>query len=297
MTRLQLVSAIRSMGSYLCVGLDTDPEKLPRHLQDQYDRKSADAVFEFNREIIDATKDHCVAYKINTAFYEAGGVKGWEAMERTVNYIPSTHFRIADAKRGDIGNTSAQYARAFFETMPFDAITVAPYMGWDSVRPFLQYKDKWTIVLGLTSNPGADDFELQRMVEVGEGVRMGGEESRTAFKTLWAREEYLYERVLTTAADWGTPENLMFVIGATQAEAFERVRQLTPDHFYLVPGVGAQGGSLEEISKKAMNKDVGLLVNASRAIIYASAGEDFAEAARRAAAGYHQEMKLYLHLD
>ena len=285
------------MGSYLCVGLDTDPEKLPRHLQDQYDRKSADAVFEFNREIIDATKDHCVAYKINTAFYEAGGVKGWEAMERTVNYIPSTHFRIADAKRGDIGNTSAQYARAFFETMPFDAITVAPYMGWDSVRPFLQYKDKWTIVLGLTSNPGADDFELQRMVEVGEGVRMGGEESRTAFKTLWAREEYLYERVLTTAADWGTPENLMFVIGATQAEAFERVRQLTPDHFYLVPGVGAQGGSLEEISKKAMNKDVGLLVNASRAIIYASAGEDFAEAARRAAAGYHQEMKLYLHLD
>jgi orotidine-5'-phosphate decarboxylase len=297
MTRLQLVSAIRSMGSYLCVGLDTDPEKLPRHLQDQYDRKSADAVFEFNREIIDATKDHCVAYKINTAFYEAGGVKGWEAMERTVNYIPSTHFRIADAKRGDIGNTSAQYARAFFETMPFDAITVAPYMGWDSVRPFLQYKDKWTIVLGLTSNPGADDFELQRMVEVGEGVRMGGEESRTAFKTMWAREEYLYERVLTTAADWGTPENLMFVIGATQAEAFERVRQLTPDHFYLVPGVGAQGGSLEEISKKAMNKDVGLLVNASRAIIYASAGEDFAEAARRAAAGYHQEMKLYLHLD
>jgi orotidine-5'-phosphate decarboxylase len=297
MTRLQLVSAIRSMGSYLCVGLDTDPEKLPRHLQDQYDRKSADAVFEFNREIIDATKDHCVAYKINTAFYEAEGVKGWEAMERTVNYIPSTHFRIADAKRGDIGNTSAQYARAFFVTMPFDAITVAPYMGWDSVRPFLQYKDKWTIVLGLTSNPGADDFELQRMVEVGEGVRMGGEESRTAFKTMWAREEYLYERVLTTAADWGTPENLMFVIGATQAEAFERVRQLTPDHFYLVPGVGAQGGSLEEISKKAMNKDVGLLVNASRAIIYASAGEDFAEAARRAAAGYHQEMKLYLHLD
>jgi len=299
MTRLQLVTAIRSMGSYLCVGLDTDPDKIPRHLQDQYDRKGADAVFEFNRQIIDATKDHCVAYKINTAFYEAGGVKGWEAMERTVNYIPSTHFRIADAKRGDIGNTSAQYARAFFETMPFDAITVAPYMGWDSVRPFLQYKDKWTIVLGLTSNPGADDFELQKLVEVGEGegVKMGAKELRMSFKTMWAAEEYLYERVLTTAADWGTPENLMFVIGATQAEAFERARRLTPDHFYLVPGVGAQGGSLEEISKKAMNKDVGLLVNASRAVIYASAGEDFAEAARRAAAGYHQEMKLYLHLD
>jgi orotidine-5'-phosphate decarboxylase len=299
MTRLQLVTAIRSMGSYLCVGLDTDPDKIPRHLQDQYDRKGADAVFEFNRQIIDATKDHCVAYKINTAFYEAGGVKGWEAMERTVNYIPSTHFRIADAKRGDIGNTSAQYARAFFETMPFDAITVAPYMGWDSVRPFLQYKDKWTIVLGLTSNPGADDFELQKLVEggEGEGVKMGAKELRMSFKTMWAAEEYLYERVLTTAADWGTPENLMFVIGATQAEAFERARRLTPDHFYLVPGVGAQGGSLEEISKKAMNKDVGLLVNASRAVIYASAGEDFAEAARRAAAGYHQEMKLYLHLD
>jgi orotidine-5'-phosphate decarboxylase len=299
MTRLQLVTAIRSMGSYLCVGLDTDPDKIPRHLQDQYDRKGADAVFEFNRQIIDATKDHCVAYKINTAFYEAGGVKGWEAMERTVNHIPSTHFRIADAKRGDIGNTSAQYARAFFETMPFDAITVAPYMGWDSVRPFLQYKDKWTIVLGLTSNPGADDFELQKLVEggEGEGVKMGAKELRMSFKTMWAAEEYLYERVLTTAADWGTPENLMFVIGATQAEAFERARRLTPDHFYLVPGVGAQGGSLEEISKKAMNKDVGLLVNASRAVIYASAGEDFAEAARRAAAGYHQEMKLYLHLD
>lgn len=288
MTRQQLVSAIRSMGSYLCVGLDTDPDKIPRHL-----RSGADPVFDFNRQIIDATKEHCVAYKINTAFYESGGVKGWEAMERTVNYIPSTHFRIADAKRGDIGNTSAQYARAFFEVMPFDAITVAPYMGWDSVRPFLQYKDKWTIVLGLTSNPGAEDFELRKMVEVGEGVMEGAKALRTAV-AMWAKEEYLYERVLTTAADWGTPDNLMFVIGATQAEAFERVRRLTPDHFYLVPGVGAQGGSLEEISKKAMNKDVGLLVNASRAVIYASGGEDFAEAARHVAAGYHREMQQYL---
>lgn len=288
MTRQQLVSAIRSMGSYLCVGLDTDPDKIPRHL-----RSGADPVFDFNRQIIDATKEHCVAYKINTAFYESGGVKGWEAMERTVNYIPSTHFRIADAKRGDIGNTSAQYARAFFEVMPFDAITVAPYMGWDSVRPFLQYKDKWTIVLGLTSNPGAEDFEMRKMVEVGEGVMEGAKALRTAV-AMWAKEEYLYERVLTTAADWGTPDNLMFVIGATQAEAFERVRRLTPDHFYLVPGVGAQGGSLEEISKKAMNKDVGLLVNASRAVIYASGGEDFAEAAGRVAAGYHREMQQYL---
>jgi orotidine-5'-phosphate decarboxylase len=295
MTRQQIVSNIRSKGSYLCVGLDTDPDKIPRHLRDQYDRRGADAVFEFNRQIIDATKEHCVAYKINTAFYESGGVKGWEAMERTINYIPTTHFRIADAKRGDIGNTSKHYARAFFETMPFDAITVAPYMGWDSVRPYLEYKDKWTIVLGLTSNPGAEDFELRRM-EAGERVEKGGRVPPAAV-AMWTKEEYLYERVLTTAVQWGTPENLMFVIGATQAEAFERVRRLTPDHFYLVPGVGAQGGSLEEISRKALNKDIGLLVNASRAIIYASGGEDFAEAAKRAAAGYHQEMRRYLQLD
>ena len=267
MTRQELISSIRSKGSYLCVGLDTDLEKVPRHL-----RSGNDPVFEFNRQIIDATKEHCVAYKINTAFYEAMGVKGWDAMERTVNYIPATHFRIADAKRGDIGNTSTQYARTFFETMPFDAITVAPYMGWDSVRPFLEYAHKWTIVLGLTSNSGAADFELQRM------------------KT----GEFLFERVLTTVAEWGSPDNLMFVIGATQAEAFERVRHLTPEHFYLVPGVGAQGGSLEDISLKAMNKDVGLLVNASRAVTYASGGADFGEAAGRVAAGYHSEMRRFL---
>jgi orotidine-5'-phosphate decarboxylase len=275
MTRQELVSSIRSKGSYLSVGLDTDPGKLPRHLRVQYhDKGLVDAVFEFNRQIIDATAPHCVAYKINTAFYEAMGVKGWEAMERTVNYIPASHFRIADAKRGDIGNTSAQYARAFFETMPFDAITVAPYMGEDSVRPFLEYEDKWTIVLGLTSNRGAADFELQRM---------GATES-----------EHLYERVLTTAAEWGSPDNLMFVIGATQREAFEKVRRLMPEHFFLVPGVGAQGGSLEEISTKAMNKEVGLLVNASRAVIYASGGEDFAAAAGRIAGGYHGEMQQFL---
>jgi orotidine-5'-phosphate decarboxylase len=297
MTRQQLISAIRSMGSYLCVGLDPDPEKIPRHLWDQYngggaDRGVADAIFEFNRQIIDATKEHCVAYKINTAFYEALGVKGWEAMERTVNYIPATHFKIADAKRGDIGNTSSRYARAFFEALAFDAVTVAPYMGWDSVRPFLEYKDKWTIVLGLTSNPGAEDFELRR-IEAGEGVEMSGKAFASAV-TMWSREEYLYERVLSTAMKWGTPDNLMFVIGATQVEAFERVRLLAPDHFYLVPGVGAQGGSLEEISKRAMNRDVGLLVNVSRGVIYASDGENFAAAAGLAASGYHRDMQQFL---
>jgi orotidine-5'-phosphate decarboxylase len=266
MTRSQLTTFIRSSGSYLCVGLDSDRLKLPKHLL-----QAKDPVFEFNRQIIDATKDQCVAYKINTAFYEADGVKGWETMERTVNYIPKTHFTIADAKRGDIGNTSAQYARAFFETLNFDAITVAPYMGEDSVRPFLEYKDKWTILLGLTSNPGAKDFELQP-----------------------AGEELLYEKVLKTAAGWGSPDNLMYVVGATHAATFTHIRELTPDHFYLVPGVGAQGGSLEEISKKAMNKDVGLLVNASRAIIYASENEDFAAEATKVAANYRREMQQFL---
>jgi orotidine-5'-phosphate decarboxylase len=230
-----------------------------------------DPVFEFNRQIIDATKDYCVAYKINTAFYEADGVKGWETMERSVQYIPRDIFRIADAKRGDIGNTSTQYARAFFETMPFDAITVAPYMGSDSVRPFLEYKDKWTILLGLTSNAGAADFELQ---PAGEGL--------------------LYEKVLRTASGWGTSENLMFVVGATQPEWFGKIRALTPDHFYLVPGVGAQGGSLREISLKAMNKDVGLLVNVGRDIMFAGGGEDFAVKAGTRAREYAQEMAGYL---
>jgi orotidine-5'-phosphate decarboxylase len=276
MTRQQLTARIRSTGTYLCVGLDTDPTKIPVQL-----RSYSDPVYEFNRQIIDATKDHCVAYKINTAFYESSGAKGWETMEKTVDYIPSTHFTIADAKRGDIGNTSAHYARAFFETLNFDAVTVAPYMGEDSVRPFLEFTDKWTILLGLTSNPGAKDFELQRMAPSPELQRPKG-------------EGFLYEKVLTTAAGWGTPDNLMFVVGATQAESFTAIRRLTPDHFYLVPGVGAQGGSLQEISDKAMNKDVGLLVNASRAVIFASSGEDFAEAATRVAAGYHQEMQTRL---
>ncbi len=266
MTRQQLIEQIKKKQSYLCVGLDTDIVKIPKHLL-----SVPDPVFAFNKAIIDATKDLCVSYKINTAFYEALGVKGWEAMEKTVNYIGIDHFKIADAKRGDIGNTSDQYAKAFFETMPFDAITVAPYMGEDSVRPFLQYQGKWAIVLGLTSNKGAADFELQ---QAGDGL--------------------LYEKVLTTVSQWGTPENLMFVVGATQADSFVNIRKLSPDHFYLVPGVGAQGGSLKEISEKAMNKDCGILVNASRAVIYASDGENFADKAREVAKEYQAEMSRYL---
>lgn len=266
MTRQQLTEQIFSKQTYLCVGLDTDITKIPAHLQNH-----PDALFEFNKQIIDATKDHCVSYKINTAFYEALGVKGWEAMQRTVDYIPVSHFKIADAKRGDIGNTSHQYARAFFETLNFDAVTVAPYMGADSVLPFLEYKNKWTILLGLTSNKGAQDFELQKLGDA-----------------------YLYEKVLQTASRWGTEENLMFVIGATQADSFANIRKLTPAHFYLVPGVGAQGGSLQEISEKALIPDCGLLVNASRAIIYASEREDFATEAAAIAQQYHWEMKAYL---
>lgn len=266
MTRQQLVEQIKKKKSYLCVGLDTDITKIPAHLQSH-----PDAIFEFNKAIIDATKDLCVSYKINTAFYEAHGLKGWEAMQKTVEYIPQDIFTIADAKRGDIGNTSTQYAKAFFEALPFDSITVAPYMGEDSVAPFLEYKGKWAIVLGLTSNKGASDFELQK-----------------------TGDTFLYEKVLSTVSKWGSPDNLMFVIGATQADEFTNIRKITPDHFYLVPGVGAQGGSLKDISEKAMNKDCGLLVNASRAIIYASGKEDFADAARKVAQEYQQEMAGYL---
>lgn len=275
MTRNQLVEHIRHKQSYLCIGLDTDITKIPAHL-----RSRPGAIFAFNKAIIDATKDFCVSYKINTAFYEAMGLKGWEALEQTVHYIPSTHFKIADAKRGDIGNTSRQYAKAFFETLPFDAVTVAPYMGEDSVRPFLEYEGKWAIVLGLTSNKGAADFEMLQLISEEKDAHL--------------RPAYLYEKVLETAARWGNTENLMFVVGATQAEEFEHIRSIIPDHFLLVPGVGAQGGSLQEISVKAMHKDCGLLVNASRAVIYASAGEDFAEAAAAVAKAYSEEMKGYL---
>lgn len=278
MTREQLTEQIFSKRSYLCVGLDTDINKIPAYLG-----SDSDAIFRFNKEIINATKDVCVAYKINTAFYEALGSEGWEAMERTVNYIPSTHFKIADAKRGDIGNTSSQYAKAFFETLNFDAITVAPYMGEDSIKPFLEYEDKWAILLGLTSNPGASDFEMQKVLtevdDLEEGIHV--RKNETAF---------LYETVLDTASKWGTPENLMFVVGATRAEELKNIRKIVPDNFLLIPGVGAQGGSLEDVSKYGMTKDCGLLVNASRAIIYAGENEDFADEAAKVAKQYQKEM-------
>jgi orotidine-5'-phosphate decarboxylase len=274
MTRQQLIEQIQQKKSYLCVGLDTDITKIPRHLQSH-----PDAVFEFNKQIIDATKDLCVSYKINTAFYEAQGLKGWEAMGKTVNYIPTEHLKIADAKRGDIGNTSSQYAKAFFEALDFDAITVAPYMGEDSIRPFLEYDNKWTIVLGLTSNKGACDFEMLK-IKNGNDAHL--------------RSEFVYERVLNTVAKWGTENNLMFVTGATQATEFENIRSIIPNHFLLVPGVGFQGGSLQEVSKYGMNKDCGLLVNASRAIIFASEKENFAEEARIIAQQYQTEMASYL---
>ena len=278
MTRKQLIQQIQLKKSYLCVGLDTDLTKIPKHLQSH-----PDAVFEFNKQIIDATQDLCVAYKINTAFYEAMGLKGWEAMEKTVNYIPKDQFIIADAKRGDIGNTSSQYAKAFFETMNFDAITVAPYMGEDSVKPFLEFENKWAIVLGLTSNAGSKDFEQLRLVR--EDTNQGGDNNAA---------EFLYETVLKKVSSWGNTSNLMFVIGATKASDLEDIRKIIPDHFLLVPGVGFQGGSLEEVSKYGMNVDCGLLVNASRAIIYAGEKEDFASEARAIAQQYQSEMGGYL---
>lgn len=286
MNRQQLKEQIYSKKTYLCVGLDTDITKIPVHLRDK-----GDAIFQFNKAIIDATKDHCVAYKINTAFYEAEGLKGWEAMEQTVNYIPSTHFKIADAKRGDIGNTSSQYAKAFFETLNFDAVTVAPYMGEDSIRPFLEFADKWTIVLGLTSNPGAGDFELQKLFHP---TTAAIESNEIALDVASHKTEYLYERVLKTVAGWGNENNLMFVVGATRAEEFTNIRNIIPNHFCLIPGVGAQGGSLKDISERAMTADCGLLVNASRAVIYASTGEDFAEKAKEVSSQYQNEMQAYL---
>jgi len=269
LNRSQLIQQIQQKQNYLCVGLDTDLTKIPAHL-----KTHPNAVFEFNKAIIEATKDFCVSYKINTAFYEAMGLKGWEALEQTVNYIPETHFKIADAKRGDIGNTSNQYAKTFYETYRFNAVTVAPYMGEDSIRPFLDYENKWTIVLGLTSNKGSVDFQQQRIASEG-------------------KQSYLYETVMDRVATWGTPGNLMFVVGATKAEQLSEIRKRFPEHFFLVPGVGSQGGSLEEVSKAALTKDGGILVNVSRAIIYASGGEDFAEKAGEVASNYLNEMKQF----
>lgn len=271
MNRQQLFSNIQRKRSFLCVGLDTDIQKIPEFLFDE----TQDAIFEFNKAIIDATADLCVAFKPNLAFYESLGLQGWEALERTIDYIRENYpdqFVIADAKRGDIGNTSAMYARTFFGNMEFDAVTVAPYMGEDSVSPFLTYEDKWVILLALTSNKGAYDFQ---------------------FSTDEKGEKF-YEKVLKTSQAWGSTDNLMYVVGATKAEMLEGIRTLVPDHFLLVPGVGAQGGSLQEVARYGMNQQCGLLVNSSRQIIYASSGTDFAEAARVEAQKVQQEMDQLL---
>ncbi len=289
MTRQQLVDQIRKKKSYLCVGLDTDITKIPKHLLTE-----ADPVFTFNKAIIDATRDLCVAYKINTAFYEALGLKGWEAMEKTVHYIGDEHFTIADAKRGDIGNTSGQYAKAFFETLPFDSITVAPYMGRDSVKPFLQYAGKWAIVLGLTSNEGSHDFQKLDLFDSDKINNSLKNIILSPFVLDKGQDTELYKTVLKKVSLWGTTDNLMFVVGATQADEFRKIRDIIPHHFLLVPGVGAQGGSLKEISEKAMTADCGILVNSSRAIIYASAETDFADKARAMAVAVQQEMSGYL---
>ncbi|RYC71183.1 MULTISPECIES: orotidine-5'-phosphate decarboxylase [Spirosoma] len=270
MTYQELSEQIAQKQSYLCVGLDTDLKKLPHHLLTE-----PDPVFAFNRAIIDATADLAVAYKPNIAFYEAQGPRGWESLQKTLDYIPANCFTIADAKRGDIGNTSGLYARAFFDPaaagLHFDSITVAPYMGHDSVTPFLDYEGKWVILLALTSNPGSADFQRQSL-----------------------GEQELFEAVIETANSWAGPDRIMFVVGATQAAELGRIRQLAPKNFLLVPGVGAQGGSLEDVSRYGLTTDGGLLVNASRSILYASGGTDFARRARAEAVSLQQEMARHL---
>ena len=270
MNRQQLIHQIFTKKTFLCVGLDTDISKIPEHLKNE-----SDPIFAFNKAIIDATAPYCVAYKPNLAFYESYGLKGMMAFEKTIQYLKDhypTHFIIADAKRGDIGNTSKMYARTFFEEYDLDSVTVAPYMGEDSVKPFLEYNGKWVILLALTSNKGSHDFQL---TEDKSGER-------------------LFEKVLKKSQEWGTPENLMYVVGATQGRMFEDIRRIAPEHFLLVPGVGAQGGSLQEVCKYGMTKDCGLLVNSSRGIIYAGKGTDFAEAAARKAREMREEMAVEL---
>jgi orotidine-5'-phosphate decarboxylase len=267
MDRQALYAQILQKKSYLCIGLDTDPLKLPAIL-----KNDPDPVFSFNKAIIEATSDLCVAYKPNLAFYESTGAAGWKSLEKTLELISDNIFTIADAKRGDIGNTSTLYARAFFENLDFDSVTVAPYMGRDSVQPFLAFENKWAIVLALTSNEGAMDFQTT-MLDDGSP---------------------LFEKVLRMVSAWGTPDNLMFVVGATRAEEFSAIRKIVPHHFLLVPGVGAQGGDLKAVSRAGMNKHCGLLVNSSRQILYASSGSDFAEKARAAALAVQQEMAALL---
>jgi orotidine-5'-phosphate decarboxylase len=272
MTKQELFENITRKKSFLCVGLDTDIDKIPEHLFDV----TEDPIFEFNKAIIDATADLCVAYKPNLAFYESLGIEGWEVLERTVDYIRENYpdqFIIADAKRGDIGNTSAMYARTFFGNMEFDSVTVAPYMGEDSVTPFLTYEGKWVTLLALTSNKGAFDFQFMKDAETGER---------------------LFEKVLKTSLNWGTDENIMYVVGATKAEMLTDIRAIIPNHFLLVPGVGAQGGSLQEVAKYGLNSTCGLLVNSSRQIIYASSETDYATAAREEAQKVQAEMETIL---
>ena len=269
MTTEKLISEIKKKQSFLCIGLDVDLNKIPKHLL-----KAEDPIFAFNKAIIDATHHLCVAYKPNTAFYEAYGIKGWKALEKTIKYLNEKHpeiFTIADAKRGDIGNTSTMYAKAFFEDLAFDSVTVAPYMGKDSVEPFLAFKDKHTILLALTSNQGAFDFQT---------------------KTIDDKE--VYKHVLETSKSWNDSNRLMYVVGATKAEYLADIRQIIPDSFLLVPGVGAQGGNLHDVCKYGMNDSVGLLINSSRGIIYASNTEDFAEASATKASELQQEMALEL---
>lgn len=271
MNREQLFEQIQDKRSFLCIGLDTDILKIPAFL-----KETSDPLFAFNKEIIDATQDLCVAYKPNLAFYESLGARGLVSLEKTVSYIREKYpeqFIIADAKRGDIGNTSNLYARAFFDQMDFDAVTVAPYMGEDSVKPFMTYLDKWVILLALTSNKGAADFQYLKDDESGD---------------------LLFEKVLKTSMQWGSADQMMYVVGATRAEKLEEIRVIVPEHFLLVPGVGAQGGSLEEVAKYGMNDQCGLLVNASRSIIYASDGDDFAERAREEAMNMQVDMEELL---
>ncbi len=270
MNKEQLFEQIKQKKSFLCVGLDPVLNKLPKHLL-----KYKDPILEFNKQLIDATHDLCVAYKPNSAFYESYGAKGWQTLTDTWKHIPKNVFTIADAKRGDIGNTSAMYAEAFFNEessgMSFDSITVAPYMGKDSVSPFLNFKDKWVILLALTSNEGSQDFQIKQ-----------------------SGEDKLFEQVIKTSSQWASTDQMMYVVGATKAEAFENIRRLAPDHFLLVPGVGAQGGSLAAVCKYGLNSQCGLLVNAARSIIYAGDGLDFAEKAREEALTLQREMEQIL---